>query len=713
MKNKIFSRGLYVEGLRMNQPIGIGFTVIAVVLSLYDLVSAVSYGYMECIAHPVTVVLGVCFAAPLLCLSAFHFLNSRSSSDFYHSVPCTRTAMFFSYAASVATWAIGPMLIAFLTNVSDNPSGYFRLLVLGVLMCGQVIASVLLAMSLCSTVISQILVSLMIIFLPSGLVDIIVGLTAEAAPIFVRSDELGWLLDSSNNLCYANVVGSMIGTNRSYGELTVSNVLCTLGLTVLLGGIALICFNNRRSEIAASTAPNAVVQTAIRVLLALVFCLAPCAGIAIDIINDYGVYFEEYFLWYAFALVAYVMYEVLSQKGFRGLRRSWVSMIVGLVVLVVLNGVLIVSPMLCTRAICSVRPSAEEVESISVYYDSSDNNIYFYDTYMLARAASVEIDDDAIVGTVTGQLSDNIDTLSKRGGSSYLEGSANYDSVTFVIRLNDGSEITRNVYFDSEAFDRLAEQLSENAEFADAVCSMPTLDEISSISLDYLDWDSRMAEDNQLTAELYGTLVKEIDEIGVDAYARQHGRGSLLRKVYEKLGADMGKDDSAFVFTGMYVHAVVDGEVCHFNMDISTLFPKTAQAYVDYIATIPHTSLAETLEDTGDDYYLELYVDGGYLRDADGTYIYTETQYIVVQHQDGEMNDYFLESDLCRELLANEGKPVDVTKPFYEVRIMHYGDEDGGYYYDCPIYIQADENNPAMLDWIIGEDSEKFDYYVD
>lgn len=45
----------------------------------------------------------VVLAAIIMTFNLFKFLNKRSGSDFYHSLPVTRPCLFFSLCASVLT----------------------------------------------------------------------------------------------------------------------------------------------------------------------------------------------------------------------------------------------------------------------------------------------------------------------------------------------------------------------------------------------------------------------------------------------------------------------------------------------------------------------------------------------------------------------------------------------------------------------------------
>lgn len=53
---------------------------------------------------------------PILALYAWSFLNKRSTSDFYHSLPYKRKALFISKFAAVTFWQAVSMLTAFVAS---------------------------------------------------------------------------------------------------------------------------------------------------------------------------------------------------------------------------------------------------------------------------------------------------------------------------------------------------------------------------------------------------------------------------------------------------------------------------------------------------------------------------------------------------------------------------------------------------------------------
>ncbi|MCD8077950.1 MAG: hypothetical protein LUE63_06195, partial [Lachnospiraceae bacterium] len=117
MKKKFFDINLYRDAIRQTRVIGLLYTLIlsleAVLLPIGSVLSVQSMDYAEYTAssvglwdmHPL-VVLTFCAMAPLMTLQMFDFLTKRNASDFYHSIPQTRTCLFVSFTAADLTWSL-------------------------------------------------------------------------------------------------------------------------------------------------------------------------------------------------------------------------------------------------------------------------------------------------------------------------------------------------------------------------------------------------------------------------------------------------------------------------------------------------------------------------------------------------------------------------------------------------------------------------------
>ena len=126
MKNKLFSRGIYTEGLRRLRVFGLILAAVGLlaeiappmvikmentryaVNSLTGSYTPEASGFFAtCYALPVIVLLVV----PLMTLVLFSSFNRRAYCDFCHSLPYTRSCIFISNVAAVMTWVLGLMVL--------------------------------------------------------------------------------------------------------------------------------------------------------------------------------------------------------------------------------------------------------------------------------------------------------------------------------------------------------------------------------------------------------------------------------------------------------------------------------------------------------------------------------------------------------------------------------------------------------------------------
>lgn len=123
-RKKIFSKSLYIEGIRQLKVIGFIFFILymleAVLIPLnmmqYDDVTPYSRMIGIDNMHPV-IYLTFTVMAPIFTLYLFRFLTGRDSSDFYHSIPHTRTCLYISYISAIITWILAVLSISSATSV--------------------------------------------------------------------------------------------------------------------------------------------------------------------------------------------------------------------------------------------------------------------------------------------------------------------------------------------------------------------------------------------------------------------------------------------------------------------------------------------------------------------------------------------------------------------------------------------------------------------
>ena len=105
MRKKFFNSHLFKEGFKQLKLFGIISLIIYMLSVILIFINEVDgrriVDIYDC--NPL-VLLSFTVLAPLFTLFLFSFITSRNSSDFYHSIPYTRTCIFVSFFASIAAW---------------------------------------------------------------------------------------------------------------------------------------------------------------------------------------------------------------------------------------------------------------------------------------------------------------------------------------------------------------------------------------------------------------------------------------------------------------------------------------------------------------------------------------------------------------------------------------------------------------------------------
>ena len=421
MKKNWFSLRLYLEGIRQLRLIGImGMVILSLEAILIPVGRLVNIREMRHFTsssitktllnfpemHPL-LVLCFCVLAPLMVLYLFHFLNKRNASDFYHAIPETRLCLYISFFAAVVTWLLAIIVLTSFLSVAIFLCFpvYFSVNLMSVLvMCFNVFAgsllvaaSVAVAMCVTGTIFTNIIVSLMIIFIPRLLIYMLVTSVTSSLPLVSSADFIP-LLDIGYNVPVGTVV--MLGSGGVLSNW--QSGVYTLVLALVYTVCAALLFRVRRSEAAGQAAPNRILQAVYRLVLAMVVCSFACYSIFQGIINrsqyastSYGIY--EYIVLYVIALVVFFLYELITTRKWRNLARA----IPSLLVLILLNAALVGGMTGLYRSALSFAPAADDISSIRILSNGRNSNYFAARTEH--RFPSAEYGVEAL-GTLPGEL---------------------------------------------------------------------------------------------------------------------------------------------------------------------------------------------------------------------------------------------------------------------------------------------------------------------
>ena len=581
MKKKIFDLRLYLEHVRQLRVFGIAALIL---FSLAGVISVCIAGTPPLFADTASLVpdtvslfdiqpmwpLFFCLFAPLITLFAFSFLNKRATSDFYHSIPYTRTCLFFCVFAAVLSWVtvvlLGSTLVASVTTLFFPRMLLLHTASLPVLLfttwtgCLFVMAAVALAMSVTGTFFSNVLVALMIIFVPRLLVSILSSTLAEALPLLAADHLISWL-PSFENTSTAVVLGiftNLFGITGSY--LSWTNGLYTLLISVLLLAAGTLLFRKRRSETAGSSAPNRAMQAVYRLVLCGLPCVGVCCAIFTDLMRGSSVDVVTVVAAYLIILAVYFLYELISTRRVRNLVRA----IPALGFLVLINLATLAGLHLMYNRALALRPEADDIRAVQIVNDVRQD-------YFAARCASIEFEDPALRQMVARQLQYTADFFrdadSKEDAyTAYYRATADHREQTVAIRCGIHTYY-RNILITAEDQQLINDCIGRSQEYRALYTDLPE-------KVDYVDFDNAYYLPQADVRQIYQTLRQEVKDIPFDQW-------------YAIIGGSYGD----FIDT-LTIRTTVDGVQYRLELPVSTATP---QALALYAQKILRPDVQETL----------------------------------------------------------------------------------------------------------------------
>jgi len=554
---------LYKEGLRRSTLISALFIAImilgAVLIPISNITSqmrAAQHGWthgrtvIEGIEMNVASILAMVAFAPVLTLYLFSFLNKRSSSDFYHSIPHKRETLFVSFAAAILTWVLGGIWLC--TGVSLLIYSFFPahvmlnmtsilLTTLGLsAACILVIAATLIAMSLTGGTFANIITALLIIFLPRVILTAFTTIVVQLTRI-VPVENFGIIGDGSFNIPFGFVWSIFDGGVND--QLFIRGALYTIVFGIIYFGIALTLFKKRRSETAQNPAPNKIMQSAIRIAVAFVVCIPALAVMAAgnarhDILPIVAIY--------AIAVIVYLAYELITTRKLSNIAKA----LPGLGILVLLNVVFLSGVMVSRNAILNRRFEAHQIASVRVL--SFEDSWAFGDdrvSYETLRAREVEIQDEVAIALLLETLDRNI---AFARGEDELRNIQNHGMILF--ETGRGRGVQRRLMFTIELTREFSQILSGIDEYSAAFMALP--ENPQEVNL------GNLPEEN--AREIFEVLREEAT--GLDLTTWRPGIG-------------FANEDSPH-YGLLFVQGIIDGQTYRSFYTITSATPRAADALI-------------------------------------------------------------------------------------------------------------------------------------
>ena len=590
VKLRLFDAGLYVDGLKQLRIIGLLCFVIleleAILIPLGEYVTirqSRGHGYWSgshflgtmsfMQMHPL-LVLTFCVFTPVMVLYLFSFLNKRNASDFYHSLPGGRLSLFFSFFAAVMTWTAGVVLISSATSLlgfamlsqycAINLTSVWIMVFNVLAACVYVAAAVAIAMCLSGTIFTNVVASLLLIFVPRTLMLLCTSILSDTLPL-LSENHFPFPLASRYNVATNLVLGSFTGDAvSSFTFLT--GGFYTLAVGVIYLGIAAALFRRRKSEAAGQSAPNRVLQGCYRILLSFIVCLIPCTAILNNLLTQSSASDSDlfgYFVCYVGAVVVFLAYELITTRKWKNLMRSLPS----LGILLVLNLVFVGGLTAAYYSALSFHPDAEDIDYIRLVDNTGAD-------YYSVRMEDIRLDDLQVRETIAYRLKERTAILRKSGQRRFSS-----DNGYQTVAIHTGwSTVYRRLPLTASDNRAIAGQLKNNEEVRRAYSSLPDPKDVSTnVSV------SDMSLQDSL--EIYDTFRQEAAAMDFEEwYAYVKENTGTRRYGYPVYSSSYPYDypyiSSGSMLTEIYVSCAIGTRQVSLSLPITSQFPETANLYM-------------------------------------------------------------------------------------------------------------------------------------
>lgn len=554
MKNKFFSSRLYIETMRqLRLPAWIITGIICVITATTDFIIAINGGYgntLPSIMEFAPGLWGFMYIAPLVfTIMSFGFLNSRSDSDFYHSLPNTRQSLYISRIAAVMTMTFGGILSTCIVSLLGrliwqlpiNMVSYFYILLFSTAASMVITGGVALAMSITGTKLSNAVATLLILYFPRCILVILATFMESVAPVLVMS-EMGMFFSFRYNLAFAPIGLLEMGEDiMTFWP----GILYTLGLSVVYAALGLWAFVHRRSETADKAAPSKKLHRVYAIALATPLALLATNTI-VDRNNwDYGT-FSLIVTLAVLDFIIYMVYEMVTIKNFKRAFRALPAFVLLFVACV---GVSIGTRTLAVSSMNNI-PEKDQVKGIHI----SGSTGMFSDIYSNTPTYNELLQERALL--TNSDLVDVTIKVLRRDVKSIKDGAYNgYANLVVEFVLENGRTITRQINISAQ-MDEYRKYLLADTAYQEATSAYPSADEIKSMGVYLFDSDELM---DSLLPVFLNELESMTDEERIEYF------GSYRYDTFEYMNIQGYLNTEAFGNT--------------YNLDMYV--PKTTQKFMD------------------------------------------------------------------------------------------------------------------------------------
>ena len=477
ISTQIFNFRLFLEALKRLRVIGLATAILSLTASaLVPVVTWLEYDYKPGITYDVEteflcVPVGfVTFLAPFFFFVLFSFLQKRKESDFFHSIPYTRTCVYISFVAAALAfvWAIqiacgltAGILWTLIPGLILDLGG----LALYVLICLLATAMLSSFMMLALTV-SGTPGSCMLLFgLFAGFVRVVVTIWGGCiSNIDLLSMDGVWMDTFISPLWFLPIsilyyFPDIDAAARVMYSLP--NILYTILVTLAVYALAGLIYKRRKSEMAGSPAPGTKTQALFRIL----FTLLPTLLIPLFLIqgtDDPSLHL----ILVVVVLLVYFLYELITTKRPRNMLKA----IPGLGIVAACCILFFLAYAGYRNVVLNEQIDADEIKTVSVAANGLGPQ-----TYQGRILGDFQTDDPEVVQIVADQLAE-----AQKAERNGRYGDYYWNRTTATLRLKNGRTVRREIILLDEDVESIFGNLKELDAIRDVLYCLPTDRDIES-----------------------------------------------------------------------------------------------------------------------------------------------------------------------------------------------------------------------------------------
>ena len=471
------------------------------------------------------------FTAVIFAFYGFSFLFTRKASDVYHSLPVKRSDLYLSVTLATVIWMGGTIVLNALELlaiyvISGCPfvPAYFPLSVLYYFVAAMIVyAAAAIGCALSGTVVTALASTGIVLFLPRFVQFLFARGIVERVPIVGWLD-LGAMLNPTSNAA-TGLITEYLRPVYASRLITMPHILYSLLPMLVMLAIGYWLFNRRPSEIAQKNGGNQV-WTAVTATLLAFTVMVPMTMNRQKVLSVFGVVLM------LAALAVFFVYQLIVSSKIRQVLKTLPCFLIAL--FAALGVSLLINS--AADSMINTAPAAADIESVTFRGYDETSEIPVFSTLSVQK---VKFTDDAMKELVAQELQSAVDDIKKQtDGTDYY----NYDYNMYqviepvTIKLKGGRTIRRTIKFSN--VDELNTLRMENEEFAKAVHSFPSLDNIQFLQMD----STFTQEENEA---IYQTYITEAE-----------AKGSTGGYYYRLRSQDM-RPDGSYVIQGE--HQTVTG----------------------------------------------------------------------------------------------------------------------------------------------------------